>query len=102
MKYWKSILFSLFYFSSLVAGEGEPFARILLYKSTETNPVVEQKDFVISYQVINTGEVVANNIEIADKYDPKRYKYTKASDPSFTFYSSFYCCDILLFIIYNI
>eukprot|EP01038_Epipyxis_sp_PR26KG_P008441 gene8441-11418_t len=52
----------------------EPSARILLYKSTSTNPVAEGEDFTISYLLVNSGEVVATKIEVADRYDPKSFE----------------------------
>ena len=34
---------------------------------------MEGKDFVISYQLVNTGNGVATGIELKDRYDPNRY-----------------------------
>eukprot|EP01036_Dinobryon_divergens_P023719 gene23719-32100_t len=58
-------------------GESEAAARVVLYKSTETNPVAEGADFLVSYQVINIGDAAAANIDIADKYDPKSFETTE-------------------------
>jgi hypothetical protein len=46
--------------------------RFYSYRSvqvTETEPVVEGRDFVVKYKLINTGDATATNIEIQDKYD---------------------------------
>lgn len=39
---------------------------------TETNPVVEGQDFVVTYQIFNTGDATASDIEVVDKYDALR------------------------------
>jgi len=36
--------------------------------------VVEGKDFVVNYQIINNGNGIASNIEITDKYDPNSFE----------------------------
>mmetsp|Transcript_26703 Transcript_26703/g.29100 ORF Transcript_26703/g.29100 Transcript_26703/m.29100 type:complete len:83 (-) Transcript_26703:12-260(-) len=43
-------------------------AKVFLYKFTDTNPVVEAKDFVITYQLINNGNGIATGIEVRDRY----------------------------------
>jgi hypothetical protein len=35
-------------------------------------PLVEGKSFVVTYQLFNVGEAVANKIEVTDRYDPNR------------------------------
>lgn len=55
------------------ASSDEQVAKLLLYKYSDTNPVVEGKDFVISYQLVNIGNTAATSIEIGDRYDPNRY-----------------------------
>mmetsp|Transcript_11547 Transcript_11547/g.15864 ORF Transcript_11547/g.15864 Transcript_11547/m.15864 type:complete len:204 (+) Transcript_11547:18-629(+) len=57
--------------------EHEASARVILYKSTETNPVAEGVDFLVSYQIINIGDVTGINIDIVDKYDPKSFETTE-------------------------
>jgi hypothetical protein len=79
---------------SIVAGElDENTARLLLYKvihnffrndnstiytlfqllkSTPSDIVVEGQDFLVSYQIINTGNAAATKIEVSDRYDPAR------------------------------
>ena len=36
--------------------------------------MVEGKDFVVNYQIINNGNGIASNIEITDKYDPNSFE----------------------------
>lgn len=43
---------------------------------TETNPVVEGQDFVVTYQIFNVGDNTANSIEVLDKYDSLRFVRT--------------------------
>jgi hypothetical protein len=35
--------------------------------------VAEGVDFLVSYQIINIGDSTGINIDIVDKYDPKRF-----------------------------
>lgn len=41
-------------------------------QSTNTAPVVEGKEFAVTYQIFNNGDGTASNIEINDRYDPNR------------------------------
>lgn len=52
----------------------EPTARLLLYKATESDPVVEGKDFQVTYKIINTGNAVATAVEVTDRYDPNSFE----------------------------
>ena len=45
---------------------------VIFLQFTDTNPVVEAKDFVITYQLINNGNGIATGIEVRDRYDPNR------------------------------
>jgi len=51
----------------------EAAARLLVYKNTLTNPVVENQDLTINYLLINTGELAAKSIKITDFYDPNSF-----------------------------
>jgi len=42
---------------------------------SDTNPVVEGKEFVVSYQLVNMGNAVASKIDIADNYDVNRFEF---------------------------
>jgi hypothetical protein len=48
-------------------------AKLFFYKTTETSPVVQNRDFVISYKLHNAGEGPAYNVEITDRYDQKDF-----------------------------
>jgi len=39
---------------------------------TSNDAVVEGRDFVVSYQIVNTGNAAATKIEVSDRYDPAR------------------------------
>ena len=49
-------------------------AKLLLYKKLETTPPVELEDMVISYNIINTGDGPAYNIEIIDSYQSSSFE----------------------------
>jgi len=51
----------------------EPIAKLIFYKSTPTDPVVENKEFGIFYEIINLGDGVARRIEVVDSYDPNSF-----------------------------
>mmetsp|Transcript_9210 Transcript_9210/g.15294 ORF Transcript_9210/g.15294 Transcript_9210/m.15294 type:complete len:202 (+) Transcript_9210:67-672(+) len=58
-----------------IAGDmDENLARLLLYKYTDSDPVVEGMDFFVNYQIINTGNAAASNIEVSDRYDPNSFE----------------------------
>ncbi len=42
-------------------------------KYSDTNPVVENEDFVIVYQLVNLGSATATSIDVADRYDPNSF-----------------------------
>jgi len=54
---------------SMYVSIGADEAKLFFYKSTETKPVVQNRDFVITYKVVNIGDGPAYNIEITDRYD---------------------------------
>jgi hypothetical protein len=41
-------------------------------QSTGLDPVVEGRNFLVTYQVINIGNAAATGIEIVDRYDATR------------------------------
>eukprot|EP01033_Poteriospumella_lacustris_P004186 gene4186-2985_t len=51
-----------------------PTAKLVVYKHSHTNPVVEGMDFVITYQLVNLGNAAATNIELVDRYDPNSFE----------------------------
>ena len=42
-------------------------------QSTVEDAVVEGRDFVVTYQLINVGNAAATGIEVADRYDATRW-----------------------------
>jgi hypothetical protein len=58
----------------VVAQDDLASARVLLHKSTTTDPVVSGRDFVINYQLINTGDAPATSITISDRYDAQSFE----------------------------
>jgi hypothetical protein len=44
----------------------------LSLKSTSTDAVVEGRDFLVTYQIINVGNAAATGIEVVDRYDATR------------------------------
>ena len=78
LKHLTLLVFCVFFAVTSVHGQDEDMAsdelsaKLLLYKYSDTNPVVEGKDFVISYQLVNIGNTGATSIEIGDRYDPNR------------------------------
>lgn len=55
------------------SSEDAASSRLLLYKYSETVPVVEGKSFVVNYLVVNSGEASAIGIEIQDKYNANSF-----------------------------
>ena len=49
-------------------------AKLLLYKKLETTPPVELEDMIISYNIINTGDGPAYNIEVTDTYQRSSFE----------------------------
>jgi hypothetical protein len=43
-----------------------------LNQSTESDPVVEGNDFLVTYKIFNTGYAAAKNVDVSDRYDPNR------------------------------
>ena len=41
-------------------------------QSTSTDAVVEGRDFLVTYQIINVGNAAATSIEVSDRYDAAR------------------------------
>jgi len=54
--------------------DDEESAKVLLYKSTTTAPVVEGRDFFVTYLLVNKGDATATNIEVHDRFDPKSFE----------------------------
>lgn len=48
-------------------------------KFTNSDVVVEGRDFLVSYQIVNTGNAAATKIEVSDRYDPARLEVTTPS-----------------------
>ncbi len=66
----------------------EEAARLMVYKNTLTNPVVENEDLTINYLLINNGELAAKTIKISDFYDPNSFdtKENVKSDGTVSFF----------------
>ena len=64
----------LFLFCLIIwAAVADQEARLFLYKEKLTDPVVEGKDLVINYRIINRGDGPAYNIKVTDRYDPSSF-----------------------------
>ena len=68
-----TIILALLAIAAVAVGEDSPAAKIFLHKYTTTTPIVEGSGIEIFYHAINNGDSVAFNIEVTDRYDPKRY-----------------------------
>jgi hypothetical protein len=77
MKYSFFMFMALFAGVSLLSFAVANEAKILFYKSIDkTEPVIENKEFVISYKIINVGDGPAYNIELSDKYSEASFDCT--------------------------